>query len=63
MAYGGSQARGPIGTVAADLHHSLLQRGILNPLSEVRDRTHILMDPKSGQDGNSLMKLILNFPN
>ena len=27
-----------------DLHSSLLQCGILNPLSEARDQTHILMD-------------------
>ena len=27
-----------------DLHHSSWQRQILNPLSEARDRTHILMD-------------------
>ena len=37
MAYGGSQARGPIGAVA-----SSWQYRILNPLS--KDRTHILMD-------------------
>ena len=28
-----------------DLHHSLQQRGILNPLSKAKDRTCILMDP------------------
>ena len=38
-AYGGSQARGLIRTVAASLHHSSRQRHILNPLSEARDRT------------------------
>ena len=53
-AYGGSQARGPIGAVAAslhsttampdsshvcDLHYSSWQCRILNPLSEARDRT------------------------
>ena len=27
-----------------DLHHSSCQRWILNPLIEVRDQTHILMD-------------------
>ena len=27
-----------------DLHHNSWQRGILNPLSEARDQTHILMD-------------------
>ena len=58
-AYGSSQARGQIGAVAAayttatatrdpscvcDLHHSSRQCQILNPLSEARDQTHILMD-------------------
>ena len=28
-----------------DLHHSSRQRRSLNPLTEARDRTHILMDP------------------
>ena len=28
-----------------DLHRSTWQRWILDPLSEARDRTHILMDP------------------
>ena len=28
-----------------NLHHSSRQHWILNPLSEVRDRTHTLMDP------------------
>ena len=28
-----------------NLHRSLWQHRILNPLSEARDRTHILMDP------------------
>ena len=59
-AYGGSQARGQIGSVAAGLHtatatwdlscicnvhHSSGQCWILNPLSEARDWTCILMDP------------------
>ena len=59
MAYGGSQARGQIGTTAAcllhshsnarsdcvcDLHRSSWQGWILNPLSEARDPTHIFMD-------------------
>ena len=54
-AYGGSQARGPVGAVATslchsqsntgsecicDLHHSSRQCQILNPLSKGRDRTH-----------------------
>ena len=57
---GSSQARGQIGAVAASLHHSQSyarsshvldinysswQHWILNPLSEARDRTLILMDP------------------
>ena len=60
MAYGGSQARGPIGAVATtyttvtampdpshvcDLHHSPRQHQILNPLSEARDQTRNLMIP------------------
>ena len=58
-AYGGSQARGQIGAVATslatatavpdpscicDLHQSSQKRWILNPLSEARDRTCVLMD-------------------
>ena len=45
MAHGDSQARGPIGAVAASLHHSSQLCQILNPLSEARDQTHMLMDP------------------
>ena len=61
LAYGGSQARGLIGAVAAGLcqshsnarsqlrlrylHHSSWQRWVLNPLSEGRDRTCNLMVP------------------
>ena len=44
MAYGGSQARGLIGAIAADLYHSSQQHWILNPLSEARDPTCVLMD-------------------
>ena len=44
MAYGGSQARGQIGAIAASLHHSSQQRHITDPLSKARDQTHILMD-------------------
>ena len=57
-AYGSLQARGRIGASAAglhhnggsklhicDLHHSSWQCRILNPLSESRDRTCILVDP------------------
>ena len=59
-AYGSSQARGRIRAGAAqayttatatpdlscvcNLHYSSGQHGILNPLSEARDRTHVLMD-------------------
>ena len=59
VAYGGSQARGPIGAIAASLHHSHSNAGsdpvcdlrhssrqcqILHPLNEARDRTRNLMD-------------------
>ena len=44
-AYGGSQTRGLIRAIAADLHHSSGQCRILNPLSETRDQTHNLMVP------------------
>ena len=44
VALGRSQARGLMRATAAGLHHSSWQRRILNPLSEPRDRTHILMD-------------------
>ena len=58
--YGGSQARGLIGAVAAslyqstatqdpsricDLHHSSEQRQVVNPLSKGRDWTRNLMVP------------------
>ena len=58
-AYGRSQARDQIGAAAevlssatatmdprciCDLHHSLWQCQVLNPLSEARDQTHILID-------------------
>ena len=51
-AHGSSQASSWIGTAGAslfnshicDLHHSSQQCQILNPLSEARDWTHILMD-------------------
>ena len=60
MAYGGSQARGLIGAIVTDLHHSQSNTGseprlrptpqlkaarILNPLSEAGDRTRNLMVP------------------
>ena len=44
MTYGGSQARGWIRAVAASLHRSSQQFGNLNPLSQARDRTCVLMD-------------------
>ena len=54
VAYRSSQARSPIGAVAASLHHShgsaiseprcSWQRHILNPLSKARDQSCILMD-------------------
>ena len=56
-AYGGSQAKGRFGAIAAglcptmsdpsfvcDLHHSSRQHWILNPPSEARDQTCFLMD-------------------
>ena len=52
-----SQARGLIRAAAARLHHSTLQRRILNPLSKARDRTPVLMDtsqfPYRSHNGNS----------
>ena len=41
-----------------DIHHSSQQRQILNPLSNARDQTHILMDTSGvlnslSHDGNS----------
>ena len=43
MGYGGSQARGVIGAVAAGLYHSSQQCPIHNPLSEARNQTRNLM--------------------
>ena len=37
VAYGGSQARDPVGAVTASLHHSSRQRQILNSLRRARD--------------------------
>ena len=58
VAYGSSWARSQNGAAAAgllpqhicgyDLHYILNQCWILNPLSEARDRTHILTDTMSG---------------
>ena len=62
MAYGSSQAKGRIAAAAAglyhshsnagfemhlQLHHSLQQCWILNPLSKARDLIHVLMDTSS----------------
>ena len=53
VAYGGSQASGPIRATATatpdlshvyDLHHSSQQHQMLNPLSKARDGTCVLMD-------------------
>ena len=58
MAYGGSQARGPIRAVATGLHHGSSESELHlqptpqltampdhgSPPSEARDQTHILMD-------------------
>ena len=46
-------------TRVCDLHHRSRQRQVLNPLSEVRDQTHLLMDTSRFQNplshrGNSL---------
>ena len=38
----GTATRNP--SCACDLHHGSWQGQILNPLSEARDRTHVLMD-------------------
>ena len=43
-AHGNIQARNQIRAAAAGLNHSSQQRWIINPLSEARDQTHILMD-------------------
>ena len=43
-AYGSSWARGQIRARAASLHQSSRQRWTINPLSEARDQTLILMD-------------------
>ena len=58
MAFGSSQARGPIRAIAASLHHSSWQCQILNPLSEARDRTRVLMNTSQilnmlSHEGNS----------
>ena len=62
MAYGSSQPRGPIGAKAASLRHSHSNpmNQILNPLSEVRDRTHNLVRfVSAGHSGNSLLYFLI----
>ena len=47
VAYGSSQATATAAldlSHTCDLHHSLQQHWVLNPLSEAGDRTHILTD-------------------
>ena len=44
MAYESSLARGQVKAIATGLCHRLWQHQILNPLSRVRDQTHILTD-------------------
>ena len=54
MAYGGSQAKGPMeveadglyhrhSNMGSNLHHSLWQCWILNPQSKARDQIHVFM--------------------
>ena len=50
VAYGCSQARGPIGAIVAELHHSSQQLRILNPLSGAKDRTGVLTDTGQVRD-------------
>ena len=45
LAYGSSQAKGPIRNTTAGLHHSSQQRQILNPQSKSRDQTRNFMVP------------------
>ena len=65
MAYG-PQARGQFGAVAASLCHKPWQGWMLNPWSEARDQTCILMDTSQALNplshkGNSIHNLILCF--
>ena len=79
MEYGSYQARGGIGAAAeayttatatpdsshiSKLHHSLQQHQIINPLSEARDQSHILMDTSQvlnllSHNGNSYRSFVL----
>ena len=45
LAYATATATPGLSCCICDLHHRLQQRWILNPLSETRDRTRILVDP------------------
>ena len=44
VAYVRSQARGPFGPAAANLHHISRQHWNFNPLIKAGDWTHVLMD-------------------
>ena len=62
-AYAIATAMGDLSCVC-DLYHSSQPRQILNPLSEARDRTHILMDTSRvcfqlSHTGNSLKYLLI----
>ena len=48
VAYGSFQARGCIAAAAAGLRQSFQQLQMLNPMSEARDQSHILMDTRLG---------------
>ena len=77
LAYGSSQSRGWTGATAASLHHShsngrsephlqlmpqLMATQVLNPLSKVRGRSHILMDtnPQSHSGNFNALGMTLN---
>ena len=67
QAYGGSQARGQIRAAAHGLHRSSQQRQILNPLTEARDGTHILVDTSQvhnpmSHKGNSCLQYLPATP-
>ena len=46
-----------------DLHHSVWQCQIFNPLSEARDQTHILMDSVLGSLPAELQRELRSFLN
>ena len=61
-AYTTATAMGDPGCLC-DLHHSSWQHWILNPLSEARDQTYILMDASHiplSHDGNAMKFYICN---